>query len=112
MTRRMSSPSSSSSGTAGARRSSPPSRSTPLSWVAAALVAATLCVPFALLFVAGPVGVLAALVGGVAAVAFYFRVAPPGALVPVLSGVALDVGAFALTVVVGLGVGTWTLLRP
>src|SRR3954452_5510256 len=42
MTRRMSSPSSSSSGTAGARRSSPPSRSTALQWSAAVVTSAAL----------------------------------------------------------------------
>src|SRR3954454_15207005 len=50
MTRRMSSPSSSSSGTAGARRSSPPSRSTVLQWSAAAVTAGALYgFPYALL---------------------------------------------------------------
>src|SRR4051794_24886011 len=95
MTRRMSSPSSSSSATAGARRSKRPSRNATLRPVAAALLAAaTAWSPITFLF--GPLAFVVAVVATVAALGLYLRVAPRGSFVPVLSGIALDLGALAV----------------
>src|SRR3954447_17979805 len=95
MTRHMSSPSSSSSATAGARRWRRPSRNALRMVAAAALAAATVWMPVAALVVFGPLGFALWLLFALAAAAFYVRVWRQW--VPVLAGLVLDVGALALT---------------